>query len=111
MAAARPAVVNPSAFGTCPTLTWQGEITATNTDEVWKATEEFFGSSTGEASELTIDLSQVSFIDSTAVGLMVRTKKHTITHGVQLHFVGVQPDVRNVIRLCQLEAFLLDRSS
>jgi len=55
-----------------------------------------------------IDLSRVRFIDSSGLGLMVRAKKVARSHGATLAFTGLQPAVHNVVRLAQLEAFLLD---
>lgn len=91
-----PAAVNP--------LLWQGEITASNAQEVWSTTKSFIHSKRGR--ELVIDLSGVRFIDSTGLGIMVRTKKLAATEQVKLQFIHPQPLVQNVIHLARLEAFL-----
>ena len=57
--------------------------------------------------KITIDLSNVRFIDSTGLGLMVRAKKLTLSHGAQLAFTGLQPTVRNVLRIAKMEEYLL----
>jgi anti-anti-sigma factor len=57
--------------------------------------------------KLIIDLSSVRFIDSTGLGLMVRAKKLVAGHGAHMVFTGVQPTVRNVIRIARLEDYLL----
>jgi anti-anti-sigma factor len=57
--------------------------------------------------KVTIDLSNVRFIDSTGLGLMVRAKKLVASHGAQLSFSGLQPTVRNVVRIAKMEEYLL----
>lgn len=88
-------------------IQWQGEITAVNADEVWKATEAYLNRPLGTEQNFVIDLSGVSFVDSTGVGLMVRAKKHALKHGVRLAFVEPQANVLNVVRLSKLETYLL----
>lgn len=88
-------------------LRWRGEITAANAESVWEKTQPYLAS--WEAGKTkTIDLSQVRFIDSTGLGLMVRAKKLSLARAETLRFVGLLPAVRNVIRLSRLENFLLD---
>ena len=54
-----------------------------------------------------IDLTRVRFIDSSGLGVMVRTKKLAQRHGTKLVFTGLTPPVRNVLQLARLEEFLL----
>lgn len=103
---ARP-VFEPNLLAPAPALVWRGEVTAALADEVWKATETFVVSHSGSGAELSIDLAGVAFIDSTAAGLMVRTKKLALKEGVKLKFLSLQPNVRNVLRLSNLEEYLL----
>jgi len=56
--------------------------------------------------ELVIDLSQVRFIDSSGLGLMVRARKFAQRQGIDLAFTGLQPAVCSVVRLARLEEFL-----
>ncbi|MDB6017040.1 MAG: Anti-sigma-factor antagonist and glycosyl transferase [Pedosphaera sp.] len=89
-------------------LAWQGEIIAANAEEVWRLTEAQLASATVAASgRMVIDLSQVRFMDSTGLGIMVRARKLAQRQGIKLAFTGVQPAVQNVLRLARLEAFLL----
>ncbi|MDB6066686.1 MAG: Anti-sigma-factor antagonist and glycosyl transferase [Pedosphaera sp.] len=85
-------------------LVWQGEITAVNAEDVWRFTQKQIVRAAGQ---MKIDLAQVRFIDSTGVGLMIRTKKLAKREGLKLDFTGAQPAVKNVLRLAQLEAFVL----
>ena len=57
--------------------------------------------------ELVIDLSAVRFMDSTGLGLMVKGRKLARQQGTQLSYTGLQPAVRNVLRLARLEEYLL----
>lgn len=88
-------------------LLWQGEITAANAKEVWKTTEAHLTSKLRK--ELVIDMSGVRFIDSSALGIMVRAKKLAQREDVKLTFSSLQPAVENVIQLAQLQEFLLAR--
>lgn len=89
------------------TLVWQGEITASNAERVWRLTEKQVTSSEVSTQNLVIDLSQVRFIDSTGVGIMIRARKLAQRQGAKLNFTGTQPAVLNVLRVARLEAFLL----
>jgi N-acetylglucosaminyldiphosphoundecaprenol N-acetyl-beta-D-mannosaminyltransferase len=60
--------------------------------------------------KLAIDLSHVRFIDSTGLGLMVRAKKLASSHGAHLTFTGLQPTVRNVLRIARMEEYLLSEN-
>lgn len=97
-------LLQPSYFPSKPGLSWRGEVTAANVEEVWKTTESYIGS--GKA-RVAIDLSGLHFIDSAGVGLMIRAKRNAKAKGVQLDFIGMQPNVRNVLRIAKLETVLL----
>ena len=89
-----------------PCLAWHGEITAANANDVWQYTEKYFSQSP-PATEWTVDLTQVRFIDSSGLGLMVRLNKLARSRGVRLQWAGINPAVRNVIQLAKLETVLL----
>jgi anti-anti-sigma factor len=108
--ATAPAALKPSGPGMAQILAWNGEITAGNADAVWKMTETYIHSCCAEQLNPAIDLSRVEFIDSTGLGLMVRSKKQAMSRGVRLRFVGVQGNVRNVVRISKLEAYILESS-
>jgi anti-anti-sigma factor len=88
------------------TLVWRGEITAANAESVWELALPYLKRPCSSGHK-TIDLSRVRFIDSTGLGLMIRAKKLSLSREESLKFVGLQPAVRNVIRLSRLESFLL----
>ena len=87
-------------------IRWTGEITTLNAVELGAYTEsELTQASPGMS--VVIDLSRVTFVDSTGIGLMVRFKKNLKRRDLPLNFANISPSVRNVIRATQLEAFLL----
>ncbi len=87
-------------------IRWSGEVTALNAIELGAYTEaELSQVSPGMC--VAIDLSRVTFVDSTGIGLMVRFKKNLKRRDINLRFAGVIPSVRNVVRQTQLEEFLL----
>lgn len=87
-------------------FSWKGEVTAANVDEVWKATETYI-ISCAKNGELRVDLSEVPFIDSTGLGLMIRARKIAAQFGAKIIFYGAQPNVRNVLKIARLESALL----
>jgi N-acetylglucosaminyldiphosphoundecaprenol N-acetyl-beta-D-mannosaminyltransferase len=107
-AAAAPATLKTSETSTAPTLAWRGEITAANAEQVWSTTEVYLENRGQPEATLTLDLSAVSFMDSTGVGLMVRSKKQALKARAHIRFKGLQPAVRSVVRLSKLETYLLE---
>ena len=89
-------------------ILWQGEITAANVAAVAQATEP---SLVKANSTFTIDLSAVRFMDSTAIGLMLRLKKQAHRQNTRLEFVGASKELRGVIRILRLEEYLLKSHS
>jgi N-acetylglucosaminyldiphosphoundecaprenol N-acetyl-beta-D-mannosaminyltransferase len=110
-APAKTVSIQTNYFPSKPALHWRGEITAANADEVWKSTMGYLSNHKDTADPVQIDLSCLQFIDSAGVGLMVRAKKNASKQGVQLKFVGTQPNVRNVLRLARLESVLLGEAA
>lgn len=90
-----------------PVLRWRGEITAANAERVWDYAQQYIVEP-APAGEKVIDLSGVRFIDSSGLGLMIRAKKLSLQRAQTLLFVGLQPPVRNVLRLSRVEEFLLE---
>ncbi len=102
-----PVLLQNSYYPSKPALFWRGEITASNADQVWQITQTHIASRTNRKEPLQIDLSSLQFIDSTGVNLMLRAKRDASAHGIKLHFVGLQPNVQNVLRLARLESAIL----
>jgi N-acetylglucosaminyldiphosphoundecaprenol N-acetyl-beta-D-mannosaminyltransferase len=104
---AEPAMIRSEPGSTNHRLSWQGEITAANAETVWAVTERFVTGHSATDQVQTIDLSDVRFIDSSGIGLMVRARKRALIQNGTLRFTGIPPHVRNVIRLASLEDYLL----
>jgi anti-anti-sigma factor len=56
---------------------------------------------------VVIDLSRVTFVDSSGIGLMVRFKRNLKRRDILLKFANATAAVRTVVRQTQLEEFLL----
>jgi len=102
-------IIALSAHATLP-LIWQGEITATNADEFWAMAQTQIDSFEEYVEPITIDLSGVSFIDTTGVGLLMRVQRYAAEKGAVIHYIDAQPDVRNVLRTSGAESALLERN-
>ena len=87
------------------TLVWRGEITAANAEQIWEYTLPHLAENRPGQTKV-IDLSQVRFIDSSGLGVMIRAKKRSLERQEQLCFINPQPPVRNVVKLSRLDAFL-----
>jgi N-acetylglucosaminyldiphosphoundecaprenol N-acetyl-beta-D-mannosaminyltransferase len=95
-----------SAHATLP-LIWEGEITAASADETWAMAQAQIDSFEDFVEPITIDLSNVPFIDSSGVGLLLRVQRYAATKGAILHFINPVPAVRNVLRMSRLESVLV----
>ncbi len=102
-----PAISSPFA-NPVPPLLWTGEVTAANAEDVWISTKAKIDllCAAGEMHP-SIDLSELHFIDSTGVGLMLRARRYAQNLGVHLRFTNPRDPVRNVLRMVRLELFLL----
>jgi len=96
-----------NAGASLPALTWSGELTAANAEEIWLRTMDHVTARALVQRGLTIDLGNLRFIDSSGLGVMVRTRKYAARQGLDLRFTDPQPNVLNVIRLSRLDEYLL----
>jgi N-acetylglucosaminyldiphosphoundecaprenol N-acetyl-beta-D-mannosaminyltransferase len=87
-------------------LAWRGEITAATGEAIWNATRLALRQAL-VSGPCSIDLSDVSYIDSTGLGVMVRAKKLAQQQHQDLWFSCPQTPVRNVLHLAGLERLLL----
>lgn len=119
MAAAQKMVAHPAGgavrqqpgyYSWRPSLSWRGEVTAANADEVWQFTQDHLEQIHG-GKQVLIDLTDLQFIDSTGLGVMIRAKKKALQKGLKVTFTGPQPNVRNVLKLANLEKFLLEKAT
>ncbi len=101
--------MHPSYFPSKSSLAWRGEVTAANAEEVWQGTLSYIQRASNQT--LQIELSDLQFIDSAGVGLMIRARKFAREKGVNIRFVGMRPNVRNVLRIAKLETILLGEAA
>jgi N-acetylglucosaminyldiphosphoundecaprenol N-acetyl-beta-D-mannosaminyltransferase len=87
-------------------IRWSGDVTALNAVDLGAQTESEL-SQTSPGMTVVIDLSRVTFVDSTGIGLMVRFKKNLKRRDIELKFVNTVESVRNVLRHTRLEEYLL----
>jgi N-acetylglucosaminyldiphosphoundecaprenol N-acetyl-beta-D-mannosaminyltransferase len=91
-------------------LVWRGEVTAVTGETIWTQTRAALQTNF-RLEPWNIDLSNVNFIDSTGLSVMVRAKKLAQQQQQDLWFFSPQPLVRNVLQLAGLERFLLSGAS
>ncbi len=112
-AARQAEAINPDAHvlqeGPTRSLAWCGEIIAANADDVWHLTRDHVLASTRAGATLVIvDLARLRFIDSAGAALMRRLARWAQQLPVQILFIHAQPNVKNVLRLTQLDQLLLE---
>jgi N-acetylglucosaminyldiphosphoundecaprenol N-acetyl-beta-D-mannosaminyltransferase len=79
---------------------WHGEILAANARQVWRLTVQFLFALGVRRPAVVIDLSDVRYLDSTAVQLMLRLREAARAQfGYEALFIGARPVVRNVLQL------------
>jgi N-acetylglucosaminyldiphosphoundecaprenol N-acetyl-beta-D-mannosaminyltransferase len=103
---ARAPVVTSDVQETELQVRWAGEVTALNAVELGAHTDSEL-SQISSGMTVTIDLSRVTFVDSTGIGLMLRFKKNLQRRDIRLKFQNATASVRNVLRHTQLEEYLL----
>lgn len=87
---------------------WHGEILSANARTVWRLTLQFLFALGVRRPAIVVDLSDVRFLDSTAVQLMLRLKESARAQfGYEALFIGARPVVRNVLQLAGVAAQLL----
>lgn len=80
-------------------LRWHGDIHVGNSRSVWRLTLQHLFALGLRRSAVVIDLAEVRFIDSSAASLMLRLKEAAREQfGYEALFIGVRPEVRNVLQ-------------
>lgn len=87
-------------------IRWSGEVTALNAVDLGVGTEAEL-SQISPGMTVMIDLSRVSFVDSTGIGLMLRFKKNLTRRDITLKYVNPIASVRNTLQHTRLEKYLL----
>lgn len=59
----------------------------------------------GEVAEVVIvDMSETTYIDTTALGCLIRLKKAMVANGGELQLVGVTPNIRRILTITKLDS-------
>lgn len=103
---ARAPIVTSGVKGAELQIRWAGEVTARNAVELGAHTESEL-SQVSAGMTVVIDLSRVTFVDSTGIGLMLRFKKKLKRGDISLRFLDPIDSVRNVLRHARLGEYLL----
>ncbi len=80
----------------CYTIAVAGEIDISNADSLRNAIDLALEQPT-EA--VVLDFAQVSYIDSTGIGVLVGAAHHAVDHGKRFACVNAQPGVMRVVQL------------
>lgn len=94
-----------------PAIAWNGELTAANAEDVWVRTMDHITARSLVQREMVIDISNLQFIDSTGLSVMLKAKKYGLRQGVKVGFTQPRPNVMNVIHLSRLDDYLLKQAA
>ena len=104
-------VLETVALGTCELRTYQlagcvvvrpaGEIDLSNTDALRGHL-----CSLVERGHVVLDLSGVSFLDSTALGVLITVRRHAADHGTSVHLAGAYGTALRVLEITGLDVHL-----
>jgi len=94
--------INPRQIGDVVVLDLKGEIDLYNTPELKQAIDEHI--SKGKR-KIIINMSDVSYIDSSGIGALVSAASNLKKYGGELKLVGLYGSVRKVFELTKLTSF------
>jgi anti-anti-sigma factor len=89
-------------------LVVRGELDIATVDQLLAEARTALDTTTSPA--LQVDLSGVTFVDSTGLGALVRIRNEAEQHGHEVELVGVRPEVRRVLDLTGLTEIFPDRA-
>jgi anti-anti-sigma factor len=92
-----------SSVGPAVVLAVVGELDLASLDQLDSAVDTALAADTAH---LVLDLEELTFCDSTGLGLFVRAHKRMKDRGGQLSLAAIQPPVLKVIKLTGLDAAL-----
>jgi anti-sigma B factor antagonist len=89
--------------GGIPVLSVKGEIDVASSPRFSASLWDLLGA---ESDTLIVDLSEVSFIDSTGLGALIEAEKHSGAAGKNLRLVVTAPHIRRLLELTGLDEIL-----
>lgn len=84
-----------------PSLVLKGRFDAFETERFRTTVDELFA---GNADSLSIDMSDVIFVDSSGLAELVRAMKHSRERGGDVHIVSPSDPVRVILELTRLDS-------
>jgi N-acetylglucosaminyldiphosphoundecaprenol N-acetyl-beta-D-mannosaminyltransferase len=91
-------------------VSWEGEVTAANLDEVKRLTLlEFVKAHAGDT--FVVNLTKLRFIDTSGIGLMVKLRNQAREQKIEVLFIGAFGIVLENIRKMRMEEFLFGTKS
>jgi anti-anti-sigma factor len=94
--------VETGMVGAEPVIRVQGEVTLGTAPQL---RAQLLASARQTTGTVRVDLSQVSYMDSSGVGTMVYVKREIERTGRRMVLIGLQPRVRSVFELTHLDKF------
>ena len=88
-------------------IVWKGNVTAQTVDRIWDETMDKIRQTEQKTQSFQIDLSQVTLLDSTGIGVMIKLKKRMTKQGYRLAFVNPKQNVQKILKMTQLSEYLL----
>ena len=98
----------PDSVASDGSVVWRGELTAMNCESFWLATRAYAEAHAQVGGALSIDLSDLHFIDSAGLLLMKHTKAAAQRLGTQVEFRKPSSTVRRIARLAGVERSLFN---
>ena len=93
---------HPTASGVRLVLTGSDALDFANAEAVKAASL----AAVRDAAEAVIDLSEVEFVDSAGIGVLVALYRAMRTRGARARYCGVRPGVRSVLEIIRLDQIL-----
>ncbi len=84
-------------------ITLQGEIDASNADEFYTLVNDSF---TQNAKDITFVCDNLSFIDSTTLGVFVKLLKQVRVAGKNMRLTGLQAKIKKLFTICALDKIM-----
>jgi anti-anti-sigma factor len=88
-------------------IVWKGNVTAQTVDRIWDETMSKIKQKEQKSQSFQIDLSHVTLLDSTGIGVMIKLKKRMVKQGYRLAFVNPKQNVQKILKMTQLSDYLL----
>ena len=93
---------------TSEAIVWKGNVTAQTADTIWQDALALIKRNEQRTQSFQVDLSRVTLLDSTGIGIMIKLKKRLLKQGYRLAYVNPKQNVRKTLEMTQLAKYLLE---